>query len=53
MSSRLGAWLDERVPFDWEQLKHLSSEPIPRHLKKWWFCLGGTPLYLFLIQIVT
>jgi quinol-cytochrome oxidoreductase complex cytochrome b subunit len=22
-------------------------------LKRWWFCLGGTPAYLFVVQIVT
>jgi len=26
---------------------------VPIHLKRWWFCLGGTPAYLFLIQIAT
>ena len=40
-------------PFDWELLKHAGAEPIPRHLKKWWFCLGGTVLYLFVVQVVT
>lgn len=53
MRSSLIKWFDERVPFDWEQLKHFSSEPIPQHLKLWWYCLGGTPLYLFLVQVVT
>ncbi len=46
-------WLNTRVPIDWDNLRHLSSEPIPRHLKSWWFCLGGTPLYLFFIQVTT
>ena len=53
MNGRMTSWVGERIPFDWDQLKHLTSEPIPRHLKKWWFCVGGTPLYLFFIQIVT
>jgi quinol-cytochrome oxidoreductase complex cytochrome b subunit len=22
-------------------------------MKKWWFCLGGTPAYLFVVQIIT
>ncbi len=26
---------------------------LPNHLKRWWFCLGGTPAYLFVVQIVT
>ena len=46
-------WLRERVPVDPEKLRHLTNEPVPYHLKRWWFCLGGTPAYLFLVQIVT
>ncbi len=51
--SRTLNWVNERIPFNWDNLKHLTSEPIPNHLKSWWFCLGGTPLYLFLIQVTT
>lgn len=46
-------WLHERIPVDGEQLRELTNEPVPNHLKNWWFCLGGTPAYLFLVQIVT
>ena len=53
MRSQIPTWARERIPFDWNHLKHITSEPIPRHLKKWWFCVGGTPLYLFFIQIIT
>ena len=31
----------------------LTNEPVPNHMKRWWFCLGGTPAYLFVVQIVT
>ena len=41
------------VPIDWEIIQHASAEPVPHHLKKWWFCLGGTPLYLFVVQVIT
>jgi quinol-cytochrome oxidoreductase complex cytochrome b subunit len=41
------------VPVSPGQLREISNEPVPRHLKRWWFCLGGTPAYLFLVQIVT
>lgn len=51
--SRIGAWLQERLPVTGEQLRELSNEPVPNHLKLWWFCLGGTPAYLFVVQIVT
>ncbi len=41
------------LPIDWEIVRHMGAEPIPYHLKKWWFCLGGTILYLFIVQIAT
>ncbi|MCH7971035.1 MAG: hypothetical protein IH960_08350 [Chloroflexi bacterium] len=40
-------------PLDWEILRHAGAEPVPYHLKKWWWCLGGTPLYLFAVQVAT
>ena len=46
-------WAVESFPFDLELLKEISSEPIPNHLKKWWFAVGGTPLYLFMVQVIT
>ena len=47
-------WWATSFPFDWNQfLDEVSSEPIPDHLKRWWFALAGTPLYLFVIQVVT
>ena len=48
-----GAWLKERIPIDGAQLQELTNEPVPNHLKRWWFALGGTPAYLFVVQIVT
>ena len=49
----LAAWFRERIPIDGDQLRELTNEPVPNHLKHWWFCLGGTPAYLFVVQIVT
>lgn len=46
-------WFSERVPIDLEGLKHITNEPVPNHLKRWWFALGGTPAYLFTVQLVT
>lgn len=43
----------ELFPFNWELLRHAGAEPVPYHLKKWWFCLGGTVLYLFIVQVLT
>lgn len=45
-------WSD-LFPLDWELIRHAGAEPVPRHLKKWWFCLGGTVAYLFAVQVVT
>jgi quinol-cytochrome oxidoreductase complex cytochrome b subunit len=50
---RVAQWFAERVPVSGEQLRELTNEPVPNHLKRWWFCLGGTPAYLFVVQIVT
>ncbi|MFY9344718.1 MAG: cytochrome bc complex cytochrome b subunit [Planctomycetota bacterium] len=49
----IGRWLQERIPVRGDQLRELTNEPVPNHLKRWWFCLGGTPMYLFVVQIVT
>jgi quinol-cytochrome oxidoreductase complex cytochrome b subunit len=51
--ARIAAWFQERLPISGEQLRELTNEPVPNHLKRWWFCLGGTPAYLFVVQIVT
>jgi quinol-cytochrome oxidoreductase complex cytochrome b subunit len=49
----LRIWVRERMPLHLAQLKEMTNEPVPNHLKRWWFCLGGTPAYLFVVQIVT
>lgn len=46
-------WVATSAPIPLEWFKEMSSEPVPNHLKRWWFCLGGTPAYLFTIQIIT
>jgi len=51
--SRLVDRLQEMFPFDWQLLRHAGAEPVPHHMSKWWFCLGGTVFYLFLLQVVT
>ena len=50
---KVGQWIGERVPIDGVQLRELTNEPVPNHMKRWWFALGGTPAYLFVVQIVT
>ena len=50
---RLAAWFQDRIPVSGEDLRELTNEPVPNHLKRWWFALGGTPAYLFVVQIVT
>jgi quinol-cytochrome oxidoreductase complex cytochrome b subunit len=51
--SRVSAWLQERLPVSGAELRELTNEPVPNHLRHWWFALGGTPAYLFVVQIVT
>lgn len=51
--SNLADWLKSRFPVDEEMLFAAGSEPIPGHLHRWWWCIGGTPAYLFTVQIVT
>ena len=46
-------WLGERLPVSGRQFRELTTEPVPYHLKRWWFALGGTPAYLFIVQIFT
>ncbi len=46
-------WLGERLPVSGRQFRELTNEPVPYHLKRWWFALGGTPAYLFIVQIFT
>ena len=50
--AKKGFWATT-LPVNWEALKEIGSEPIPNHLKKWWWCLGGMPLILFTIQVAT
>ncbi|MFC2126363.1 cytochrome bc complex cytochrome b subunit [Bacteroidota bacterium] len=49
----LASWLKQSFPVDQEALIKLTSEPIPNHLKRWWWALGGTPLYMFVVQVIT
>ncbi len=46
-------WIKSRLPISGVELAELTNEPVPNHLRRWWFCLGGTPAYLFVVQIVT
>ena len=51
--SAVADWFQDRLPIEPGSLKELTNEPVPNHLKRWWFALGGTPAYLFVVQIVT
>jgi quinol-cytochrome oxidoreductase complex cytochrome b subunit len=51
--SSIVAWIQDRLPVSPGALRELTNEPVPNHLKKWWFALGGTPAYLFVVQIAT
>ena len=51
--NQIGDWLKSRFPIDPETLSALGSEPVPGHLKRWWWCIGGTPAYLFLVLVTS
>jgi quinol-cytochrome oxidoreductase complex cytochrome b subunit len=53
MIEALRQWWGQRVTITGDQLMELTNEPVPYHMKRWWFCLGGTPAYLFVVQVVT
>jgi quinol-cytochrome oxidoreductase complex cytochrome b subunit len=53
MIGGVSAWFRQRIPIHGDVLREMTNEPVPYHLKRWWFCLGGTPLYLFVVQIAT
>ncbi len=48
-----GGRLWQMLPVDWGRIEQVTNEPVPGHIKRWWFALGGTPAYLFLIQVTT
>src|SRR5262252_1342955 len=47
------AWFKERIPVSLEALTAAGNEPVPGHLRVWWFALGGTAAMLFFGQIAT
>ncbi len=46
-------WVKSRFPVDQQSIILRLQEPVPNHLKRWWWCLGGMPAYLFIIQVIT
>ncbi len=46
-------YVNTLFPVDWDMVRHAGSEPIPHHIKRWWFALGGTPMILFGLQLIT
>lgn len=58
MSRKMKKWIMERVPFNQEKTSKVMSEiflkePIPRHMKNWYYALGATPLILFSFMVLT
>jgi len=49
---RITAWIDERYQLS-EFLKPILSKPVPDWQRRWWYCLGGLTVFLFLIQGAT
>ncbi|NKB86808.1 MAG: DUF4405 domain-containing protein [Acidobacteria bacterium] len=51
--SAIAQWFQDCLPVSPEVIREMTNEPVPNHMKRWWFALGGTPAYLFVIQIIT
>ena len=43
----------ERFPLSGSTVATILQEDLPPHLRRWWFALGGTPAFLFVVQIFT
>jgi quinol-cytochrome oxidoreductase complex cytochrome b subunit len=53
MLTTVRQWFGDRLPVTGHQIRELTNEPVPYHLKRWWFALGGTPAYMFVVLIAT
>ena len=57
MKKEYSSWLKERLPINLKKTSEFIAkalrEPIPQHMKNWFFALGATPLILFVVQVVT
>ncbi len=58
MSGKFKSWIQQRIPLDAQKTSALMEkiflkEPIPKHMKYWYYTLGATPLILFLIMVFT
>ncbi len=53
MAERSISWWKSRLGFSQGEWREFLEEPIPVHLKRWWFALGGTVAFLFGIQLIT
>ncbi|MDQ7062968.1 MAG: cytochrome bc complex cytochrome b subunit [candidate division KSB1 bacterium] len=55
---RVKEWLLERFPIDYQKFVEINEkifikEPIPYHMKKWFYAMGATPLIIFAFQVLT
>ena len=50
--TRILKWLDDRYQIS-DFLKPILSKPVPDWQRRWWYCLGGLTVFLFLVQGIT
>ncbi len=55
---KFSEWIFKRFPIDLQKISEMwekvfVKEPIPEHMKNWFFALGATPLVLFVFQAIT
>ncbi|MFN2221284.1 MAG: cytochrome b N-terminal domain-containing protein [Candidatus Promineifilaceae bacterium] len=49
---RMADWVDERYDLR-PTLRPILAKAVPQAARRWWYCLGGITLTLFLVQAVT
>jgi hypothetical protein len=49
---RMADWVDERYDLR-PALRPILDKAVPQAARRWWYCLGGITLTLFLVQAVT
>lgn len=58
MINKSSEWFRQRIPLNKEKTNKVLEEvvlkePIPKHMKNWYYALGATPLLLFVFQVIT
>ena len=50
--ARAGEWIDERYEIS-DPLSKMLAKLVPDWQRRWWYCLGGITVFLFIVQGIT